>query len=202
MKFVIFFGLMMAVLFVSGCGSPADTNQPTANVQNTNLPNTNLQPANTAVSPAPGSSPVTESSPGGESSNLSGANYPEIVQNIHQRVNEYRQSQGLPPLELVPVISEQARDHSREMAENPNTISHRKFDDRISDIRKQLSFSGASENVAANLNYPEPGIQAVEGWIKSPSHRKNMLGDYTQTGIGVYKTENDRYFFTQIYWKP
>lgn len=192
--YIFLYLLFFCFLSFTACTSPSNVNQQPANTQNVN--------ADLTPSPSANVSPLAEKSPSEEEKKFEEADFPEITQTIHQKVNEFRQSQGLPPLEYSPVISEEAREHSEEMAENPNTISHRKFDDRISDIREKLSFSGAAENVAANLNYESPGEKAVEGWIKSPTHRKNMLGDYTMSGIGVYKTGNDRYFFTQIYWKP
>ncbi len=148
--------------------------------------------------------PAAASSPAGsseEEAKLAGANYPEMVKVIHQRINEYRQSQGLEPLQLNPLISEEAREHSVEMSQNPNTISHRQFDDRIADLRGQLPYRAAAEIVGANLNYENPGAEAVEGWINSPGHRKNIVGDYDQTGIGIAQAENGRYFFTQIFWR-
>ena len=44
--------------------------------------------------------------------------------------------------------------------------------------------------------------QAVEGWSKSPEHRKNMLGNFSLTGIGVAQGQEGRYFFTQIFIEP
>lgn len=195
-KFTFLFLLLFLLAFLSftGCSSPSNVNQQPANTQNVNI--------TLNASPEVNSSPIAEKSPTDAEGKLEDADYPEIVRAIHQGINEFRQSKGLEPLELNPVISEEAREHSEEMAVNPNTISHRKFDDRVKDIREKLSYSGAAENVAANLNYQNPGVQAVEDLIKSPSHRKNILGDYSITGIGVYKTENGRYFFTQIFWKP
>lgn len=194
MKKIYYSVVLAASLLIFGCGAPTNSNSQPANAQNANL----------AVTPSPvaASSPGTDNSTNSGQTNTAEADFPEIVSNIHKKVNEFRRSQGLAPLELEPVISRQAREHSREMAENPDTISHRKFDDRVADIKNKLTYSAAAENVAVNLNYPNPGEQAVEGWIKSDSHRKNMLGDYTKTGIGVFKTDRDRYFFTQIYWKP
>jgi uncharacterized protein YkwD len=144
--------------------------------------------------------PVPEKTPAAEEK-AKEANYRQMALEIHRRVNEFRQSEGLEPLGLNPVISEQAREHSIEMAESPDTISHRKFDQRIEEIRKKIPLRASAENVAANLHYENPGVQVVEGWKQSPEHRKNMLGDYNQTGIGIARSEDGKYFFTQIYWR-
>jgi len=41
----------------------------------------------------------------------------------------------------------------------------------------------------------------VQGWLKSPGHRKNIKGDFDVTGIGVSKNAQGDYYFTQIFIK-
>jgi uncharacterized protein YkwD len=130
------------------------------------------------------------------------ARYPELVEIIHKEVNEFRRSQGLKPLDLNPVISAQARAHSSRMARNGESISHRGFDLRMKEIGKNIAFRTAAENVATNFGYENPGSRAVEGWKNSPGHRKNMLGDFTLTGIGVARGREGAYYYTQIFLKP
>jgi uncharacterized protein YkwD len=55
--------------------------------------------------------------------------------------------------------------------------------------------------VAYNQGYSKPDEQAVEGWIKSSGHRKNMEGDFDLTGIGITKNAKSEYYFTQIFIK-
>ena len=41
--------------------------------------------------------------------------------------------------------------------------------------------------------------QAVDGWMKSPGHRRNILdGTYTESGVGVALSDNDIYI-TQLF---
>lgn len=185
---VFFLGLLF--IFTSCRSEPA-------NVQNKNV---NTAAASPEI-PAETSSPKAEKSVETEEK-PSEANYPQIVQEIHRGVNEFRQSQGLQPLTLNAAISEQAREHSVEMSQTPDTISHKNFDERVKELRQQMPYQASAENVAVNVNYENPGVQAVEGWKNSPSHRKNMLGDYNQTGIGIARGKDGGYFFTQIFWKP
>jgi uncharacterized protein YkwD len=53
-----------------------------------------------------------------------------------------------------------------------------------------------------NVGYDNPARVAVEGWSKSPEHRKNMFGNFSLTGIGIAQREDGRYFFTQIFIQP
>lgn len=124
--------------------------------------------------------------------------YSALEQSIHQQINQYRQSRKLPPLTLDPRISEQARTHSQNMA-NGIPFSHQGFDQRVEAIRRVIPYRAASENVAFNKGYSNPGQQAVQGWIKSPGHRINIEGQYNLTGIGVSKNAKGEYYFTQIF---
>ncbi len=127
----------------------------------------------------------------------------ELVESIHQEVNEFRHAaQGLQPLRLNPIISAQARQHSLEMARTGSALSHAGFDDRLKEIGEKLSYRAGAENVAASIGHENPARTVVEGWQTSPGHRKNMLGDFTLTGIGIAQSEQGSYFITQIFLKP
>lgn len=121
-----------------------------------------------------------------------------LARQVHQQVNEYRQSLNLAPLTLNAEISQQARKHSQNMAENKVEFSHSGFDRRIKAL-KGINYRSAAENVAYNQGYGDPVEQAVAGWIESESHRQNMTGNYNLTGIGVAKNQRDEYYFTQIF---
>lgn len=59
-------------------------------------------------------------------------------------------------------------------------------------------WSRAGENIAAGYGY----TSVVQGWIDSPGHRANMLGDYTHIGIGYYSGSNCyRTYFVQNFAK-
>jgi uncharacterized protein YkwD len=128
--------------------------------------------------------------------------YSELVDQVHQRVNEFRRDQGLKPLTIDPIISAQAREHSADMARNGKAISHRGFNERLQDIRKNIPYRAAAENVAASVGHEDPARTAVEGWKNSSEHRKNMLGDFSLTGIGIAHSKEGTYFFTQIFLEP
>ncbi|ELS00835.1 Cysteine-rich secretory protein family [Xenococcus sp. PCC 7305] len=117
----------------------------------------------------------------------------------HQQVNQYRQSKNLPPLTLNESISEQARIHSQNMAQGKSPFSHEGFEQRIKLIGSTIAYRSAAENVAYNQGYRDPATSAVEGWLKSPGHYKNIIGDYNLTGMGVAQNSRGEYYFTQIF---
>ncbi|WP_019123971.1 CAP domain-containing protein [Brevibacillus massiliensis] len=106
---------------------------------------------------------------------------------IFDLVNVSRYRNQLPPLDWNEQVASVAQSHSHDMSD-----AH--FFDHISastglDPFERLKFSrvayqAAGENIAAG--YPD-AIEAHEGWMNSPSHRKNILSkEFTQLGVGVY----------------
>jgi uncharacterized protein YkwD len=117
---------------------------------------------------------------------------------IYHRVNQYRQSQNLPPLEIDPIISAQAKAHSEKMA-RVGKIGHEGFNDRVQSVSKEIVYRSAAENVGYNVGYAQPEAIAMEDWINSPGHQKNLVGRYDLTGIGAAKNDRGETYFTQIF---
>lgn len=118
---------------------------------------------------------------------------------VYQQINQYRASRKLPPLAIADALTQQARQHSQDMANGKVPFSHQGFDQRVREIAKSVSYRGAAENIAYNMGYKDPATQAVEGWLKSPGHLKNIQGTYGLTGIGVSRNAKGEIYFTQIF---
>jgi uncharacterized protein YkwD len=113
--------------------------------------------------------------------------------------NKFRKSQGKPPLQLVDIISREALDHSQDMAKGRTGFGHEGFEERVDHVGKKIGrVAAAAENVAYG-NLDAEGV--VNGWIKSPGHRRNMLGDYNLIGIGAAHGKGNIIFFTQVFIK-
>ncbi|HEY9852115.1 MAG TPA: CAP domain-containing protein [Leptolyngbyaceae cyanobacterium] len=118
---------------------------------------------------------------------------------IFDQVNQYRKSQNLSALTLDSRISAQAKLHSEAMANGKVDFGHGGFEDRVKAIAKSIPYRSASENVAFNQGYSDPATKAVDGWLKSPGHLKNIQGNFDLTGIAVVKNAQNEYYFTQIF---
>ncbi len=118
---------------------------------------------------------------------------------IHQRVNQYRLSQGLSPLQINAQISQVARRYSQKMAKKEATFSHDGFEGRAKAIGKTILYQTVAENLAYLKGYPDLAPVAVQGWIDSPGHQKNMVGNFNLTGIGIAKNDEGEYYFTQLF---
>lgn len=115
-------------------------------------------------------------------------------------VNEFRAQNGKPALVMNEFMVETARRHSRDMASGATPFGHDGFDDRVRIIGNRLGpIHAAAENVAMGQMTAR---EVVDGWIKSPGHRENMLGDYTLTGIGTARKDDGTIYFTQIFIHP
>jgi uncharacterized protein YkwD len=87
------------------------------------------------------------------------------------------------------------------MAGDKVPFGHNGFSKRVKRIAKSLSYRVAAENVAYNRGYPDCVGNAFQGWLNSSGHRKHIVGNYQLTGIGVAKTPEGGYYFTQIFWQ-
>ncbi|UNU22719.1 CAP domain-containing protein [Microcoleus vaginatus] len=121
----------------------------------------------------------------------------DLEKAVNEQINQYRASKKLPPLSIDPRISQVARIHSEDMAKGKVTFSHEGFEGRAKAIT--IPYKSVAENLAYNFGYNDPVRNAVEGWIKSDGHRKNMEGQFNVTGIGVAKNAKGEYYFTQLF---
>jgi len=112
-------------------------------------------------------------------------------------VNEFRRSKGLPALQANSYISSVALGHSKDMLTGKSPFGHDGFRQRIDRISSRLGkLHVAAENVASG---PMDAREVVDGWLHSPGHRRNIMGDFQLTGVGVAEAANGMIYFTQIF---
>ena len=96
-----------------------------------------------------------------------------------------------------------ARLHSHNMADG-RFFSHRGSDGSMVDDRADRLGLGAwrliGENIAYMRGYEDPAALAVEKWMESTAHRKNLLGpNWKESAVGVAITEDGTYYMTQVF---
>ncbi len=123
----------------------------------------------------------------------------DIEQEIVKEINDYRAKKRLPALRWNSAIAQQARQHSQDMANKSVPFGHQGFQQRVEQLKDELQYRSAAENVAFNSGFHNPAKQAVQGWLKSPGHRKNIEGQYNLTGIGVSRGPKGEYYLTQLF---
>lgn len=101
-------------------------------------------------------------------------------------------------------------EHSKNMGEYKVKFGHDGFQQRINKVG--FYFSSANENVFMCKGYSQYDLAkvkikinivkiAVEGWINSPGHRKNLLSGSTDCAIAVFKNSDGYYYLTQIFMR-
>lgn len=122
---------------------------------------------------------------------------PALESEAYQAINQRRAAAGAGLLTIDERLNAAARRYSADMGINgvwdhigSNGESPFK---RIHDAG--YSYTVAAENISAGHNR---GFDAVEAWMNSAGHRKNMLNPvYNQVGIACYYKPDDNYSF---YW--
>ncbi len=127
----------------------------------------------------------------------------KLEKKTFELINEKRKESGLEPVKWNDKIAELARQHSENMAKfsffshiglNGRTVDQRALDFGI------IKWSAISENIAYNKGFENPSEFAVERWMISDVHRRNLLDSrWKESAVGIAVSEDGAYFFTQIF---
>lgn len=122
-----------------------------------------------------------------------------IEKQIFELINEYREKNGLPPLQYNNAVADIAEHHSQRMADKDIPFGHKDFQQRYNAMKQELTdMTAGAENVAFGA---DDAAEAVALWLKSAGHKKNIQGNFTHTGIGVIRDSDGRLYFTQLFVK-
>lgn len=120
-------------------------------------------------------------------------------------MNLRRSGNGVRALQWNDALAAEARAQSASMLVR-RFFSH---DDPVrGSLRARLGGAGfkwrkISENLYREQGYADPARSAVEGWMTSPGHRRNLLDpDMTETGVGIMAGSDETYYITQIFLLP
>ena len=120
---------------------------------------------------------------------------------VFNLVNRERSRAHLEGLMWDERLAKVARDYSRRMARE-GFFDHYDPDgktvlDRASRVR---GWSRIGENLFVCDEQPSYTSVAIRGWLKSPTHRTNMLDrTWTATGIGIATARDGNIFITQVF---
>jgi uncharacterized protein YkwD len=129
----------------------------------------------------------------------------ELERRALEAVNGIRRERGLSALAPNEGLAEVARRHSEEMARLGYFSHHSPSGTEPADRaeRHGISFRTLAENIQTNQGHDDPVSIAVEGWMNSKGHRKNILDSrFTLTGVGVAIDEDGAAYFTQLFMTP
>ena len=112
-------------------------------------------------------------------------------------INAYRVSIGLNELKEINHISYKSEEHDLYMITN-KVVDHSDFVARSENIKRVIGAKAVSENLAYNYNSPKA---ALEAWLRSPSHKENIEGDYTHFGLSIRVDADGKKYYTNIFAK-
>lgn len=125
----------------------------------------------------------------------------EMEAAVYRQINAVRQAHHLQKLQSNARLIRVARAYSQQMARQ-NFFSHTSpaGDTVVKRVHvAHLSYWLVGENLFKSVNIPDPVSLSVQGWMNSPGHRRNILQpEFTETGIGIWRTGNT-YYFTQVF---
>lgn len=121
-----------------------------------------------------------------------------VLQNdVLVHINEYRHRHGLAALKMDRNLITEAKQHSIDMATHRMPFGHKDFAKRIAHLHARINNSGAgAENVAYNY---KDARTLVQQWVLSPGHKRNIVGNYNLTGIGVARDHQGKIYYTQVF---
>jgi len=121
---------------------------------------------------------------------------------ILELVNDKRSKAGLAPLKFSGRLIVAARGHSYDMAMR-GYFSHQSADG-VSPAQRirgsGIEYSEMGENIYEEDAPVRPHLasRAVQGWMNSPGHRKNILSPrFDQTGIGIARAADGSTYITE-----
>jgi uncharacterized protein YkwD len=118
----------------------------------------------------------------------------DAEQQVLELVNAQRREHGLLELQPSDALADAARLHARDMAQD-DYVEHDSFDRSQGQLTKACEWSKRvlgfvpeerrlAENIAAGASTPQ---EVVDGWMRSPVHRRNVLGTaLTELGVGYW----------------
>ena len=123
----------------------------------------------------------------------------DIGKKCLELTNQFRAKNKLAPLKWDDSIWKISLTHSKNMGDGKVPFGHKGFNERIKQF--PFHFSLACENVFMCQGYSEYSIaeNAVNGWINSPGHRKNLLSNTNFCAIATYRTSSGAYYLTQMF---
>lgn len=116
-----------------------------------------------------------------------------------QMINDERAKKGYRPLRIWKALTLSARKHSQNMAHKRVAFGHNGFEERGNEIKKIAPWKAFGENVAYSYNVKDHLQTAVTGWMNSPGHRENILGNFEETGMGIAFSKDGSFYITQLF---
>ncbi len=131
---------------------------------------------------------------------------PKLVDDdeVEAKLNQFRASKGLSQLADNPTLDAAAQERAEYLCAN-NSFEHTGWRDTFKRYYNRFSYAG--ENLYYGTLREGQADDAINGWVNSPSHLKNIVGNYVDMGMGVklcssYQGEQNVVIITNYFRLP
>lgn len=117
-------------------------------------------------------------------------------QEVWALVNEARAANGLEALQYDYTLAEAAGKRAEELVSN---LSHNRPDGSVCFTVLEeygIRYWSAGENIAAGFT---DAATVMNGWLNSPGHYMNIMGDYSHIGVGHYTDAYGTEYWVQLF---
>ncbi len=114
------------------------------------------------------------------------------TQYVFDGTNEVRAEAGTTPLVRNAALDKVAADWAYQQWKNGAMSHNPNYSTQI-----PPGWSHAGENVASGYTYDT----VVQAWVNSPEHYRNLVGDYTDLGVGYYQGSDGTRYWSQVFGK-
>ena len=124
-----------------------------------------------------------------------------ILGQLVEAHNRERATEGLPPLKLESKLTDASLAHAKDMA-GRKRMGHDGSDESTPEqrvARAGYHYLRTGENVAVGYHDVE---HVMKGWMESPGHRKNIMGDFTEIGLARVVGEDDKPYWCADFGTP
>jgi uncharacterized protein YkwD len=133
-----------------------------------------------------------------------GAELRDLEKQVYRKANEARRKNQVPNLSWNDAVASESRRHAQNMSAR-HFFAHE--DPQKGELSTRLDAAGIEWNRCAENIYQEKGLDdpaedAIQSWLKSPGHRKNMLDPgFSETGIGIAVGRDGAIYIVQEFIK-
>lgn len=129
--------------------------------------------------------------------------YCSVDEQLVNAVNKYREENGKKPCKVNSKLAEAAKiqcDYCAKIKQQGHNgpPGNENLGQRIKNVG--YGGQGGAENAA--VSFDDKWEQPLEAWKNSPGHNKNMLGDYSETGLASAKDNNNTRYYIQVFSNP
>lgn len=126
-----------------------------------------------------------------------------VAERVHVYVNTVRTENGRKPLardsKLDTLALRWAGDCAARSEGSSPQFSHRGLQDRLQTANRLTGARSIAENIHCVDAGADPARRAVDSWLASSIHRRNIDGPWTDTGIAAVTDSAGRVWITQIF---